>query len=81
MLVIGADTNSRILDPDDVKTYPLFGDGAGAVVLAPGSQEQGFLAATLGADGTGAEMLIRRAGACGGRSAPNWSTRGAPPGW
>ena len=32
-LVIGADTNSRLVDPDDIKTWPLFGDGAGAVVL------------------------------------------------
>ena len=31
-LVIGADTNSRVMNPDDKKTYPLFGDGAGAVL-------------------------------------------------
>ena len=36
-LVIGADTTSRIVEPIDKKTYPLFGDGAGAVLLAPGS--------------------------------------------
>ena len=40
-LVIGSDTNSRILDPTDKATFPLFGDGAGAVVLAPGGQRQG----------------------------------------
>jgi 3-oxoacyl-[acyl-carrier-protein] synthase-3 len=34
-LVIGADTYSTILDPTDRRTYPLFGDGAGAVVLGP----------------------------------------------
>ena len=32
-LVIGADTNSRVMNPADKKTYPLFGDGAGAAVL------------------------------------------------
>ncbi|NIP87164.1 MAG: ketoacyl-ACP synthase III, partial [Planctomycetales bacterium] len=32
-LVIGADINSRIANPQDVKTYPLFGDGAGAVMI------------------------------------------------
>ena len=32
-LVIGADTNSRVMNPDDKKTYPLFGDGAGAVLI------------------------------------------------
>lgn len=61
-LVIGADANSRILDPTDVKTYPLFGDGAGAVLLAPGSPEQGALAYTIGSDGGGTEMLCRRVG-------------------
>lgn len=62
VLVIGADTNSRILDPDDKKIFPLFGDGAGAAILGPGSEEQGFLAGMLGADGSGADLLIRRAG-------------------
>ena len=61
-LVIGSDVNSRILDPNDVKTYPLFGDGAGAVVLGPGSPEQGALAYTLGSDGSGMEMLNRPVG-------------------
>ena len=34
---IGADCNSRILNRQDMKIYPLFGDGAGAVLLGPGS--------------------------------------------
>ncbi len=61
-LVIGADANSRVFDPMDKKTYPLFGDGAGAVVLAPGSPEQGSLSYTLGADGSGADLLCRDTG-------------------
>ena len=61
-LVIGADTNSRVLDPQDKTTYPLFGDGAGAVVLAPGSPEQGALSYTLGSDGSGADLLCRPTG-------------------
>jgi 3-oxoacyl-[acyl-carrier-protein] synthase-3 len=56
-LVIGSDTNSRVVDPDDKKIYPMFGDGAGAVVLAPGSGEQGMLAYTLGSEGSGADLL------------------------
>lgn len=61
-LVIGAEANSRVIDPTDVKTYPLFGDGAGAVLLAPGSPEQGAMAYTLGADGSGANLLCRSVG-------------------
>lgn len=61
-LVIGGDTMSRVLNPQDQRTYPLFGDGAGAVLLAPGRADQGLLGYTLGSDGTGAEMLIRRMG-------------------
>jgi 3-oxoacyl-[acyl-carrier-protein] synthase III len=56
-LAIGADCNSRVVDPQDVKTYPLFGDGAGAVLLARGSPEQGFAAYALGADGSGFDLL------------------------
>jgi len=61
-LVIGADTNSRVMNPDDKKTYPLFGDGAGAVLVAKGGDEQGLLAYTLGADGSGDRLLVRPAG-------------------
>jgi 3-oxoacyl-[acyl-carrier-protein] synthase-3 len=61
-LVIGADCNSRIVDRSDMKIYPLFGDGAGAVLLRTGSSEQGLAAYTLGADGAGAELLCRPMG-------------------
>jgi len=61
-LVIGGDCNSRVIDSSVPKIYPLFGDGAGAVLLVPGSPEQGLLAYTLGADGSGAEMLYKPMG-------------------
>jgi 3-oxoacyl-[acyl-carrier-protein] synthase-3 len=67
-LVIGGDTNSRVLNPDDIKTYPLFGDGAGAVVIEPGRADQGILAYSLGSDGAGGPMLRRDA--CGSRLPP-----------
>jgi 3-oxoacyl-[acyl-carrier-protein] synthase-3 len=67
-LVIGADCNSRIMNPDDIKTYPLFGDGAGAVLLARGRPDQGLLSYSLGADGSGGDLLSRPA--CGSRLPP-----------
>ena len=61
-LVIGADTNSRVMNPEDKKTYPLFGDGAGAVLVTKGSEDQGLLSYTLGADGSGDKLLVRPSG-------------------
>ena len=55
-LVVGGDLLSRILDWNDRSTVVLFGDGAGAVVLER-SEQPGFLALDLGADGSGAENL------------------------
>jgi 3-oxoacyl-[acyl-carrier-protein] synthase III len=55
-LVVGGDVLSRILDWSDRSTVVLFGDGAGAVVLEP-SDDAGFLAFELGADGAGGEHL------------------------
>ena len=57
VLVVGADLLSRVVSPKDKKTYPLFGDGAGAVLLGANEQNPGLLAFTLGADGSGAELL------------------------
>ena len=61
-LVIGADCNSRIVNQHDRTIAPLFGDGAGAVILAPGSLEQGFRSYQLGSDGGGYALLDRPAG-------------------
>lgn len=61
-MVIGADCNSRVVDPEDQKTYPLFGDGAGAVLLSRGNEDQGLIAYTLGADGAGWRLLCRPVG-------------------
>jgi 3-oxoacyl-[acyl-carrier-protein] synthase-3 len=62
VLVIGADVMTRVVDPEDRKTFPLFGDGAGAVLLGAGSPSQGLLAYTLGADGRGGDVLCTPAG-------------------
>ncbi|GIW93520.1 MAG: 3-oxoacyl-[acyl-carrier-protein] synthase 3 [Pirellulaceae bacterium] len=62
VLVIGADVMTRTVDPEDRKTFPLFGDGAGAVLLGRGTEQQGLLAYTLGADGRGGDVLCTPAG-------------------
>jgi 3-oxoacyl-[acyl-carrier-protein] synthase-3 len=67
-LIIGGDCNSRIVNPDDLKTYPLFGDGAGAVLLARGRPDQGILSYSMGSDGSGGDLLSRPA--CGSRLPP-----------
>jgi len=43
VLVIGADTMSRIIDYTDRNTCVLFGDGAGAMLLEAGEEGEGFL--------------------------------------
>jgi 3-oxoacyl-[acyl-carrier-protein] synthase III len=67
-LIIGGDCNSRVLNPNDIKTYPLFGDGAGAVLLTRGRPDQGILSYSMGADGSGGDLLSRPA--CGSRMPP-----------
>ena len=64
VLVIGAETLTRVVDPFDRSTVILFGDGAGAVVLTP-SDEVGLLAWDLGCDGSLTGLL--GIPACGSR--------------
>jgi len=62
-LVIGAETFSRILDWEDRGTCVLFGDGAGAIVLAGEQGERGILATRLHADGAHNQLLYVDGGA------------------
>lgn len=62
VLVIGADILSRQVNWEDRSTCVLFGDGAGAVVLAPVEEPYGVLSGVLGADGTGEPLLNVPAG-------------------
>jgi 3-oxoacyl-[acyl-carrier-protein] synthase III len=61
-LVIGADCHSRVVNPADKQTFPLFGDGAGAVLIGPGNRDQGLVAYAVGSDGSGADLLYRPMG-------------------
>jgi 3-oxoacyl-[acyl-carrier-protein] synthase III len=59
VLVVGAETLSKITDWTDRTTCVLFGDGAGAVVLSA-SDKPGILATDLGADGSQGSILYRK---------------------
>ena len=62
VLVIGAETLSRIINWTDRNTCVLFGDGAGAVLLQASAVPGGVLSAVLGADGSGGDLLMLPAG-------------------
>ncbi len=62
ILVVGAETLSKITDWEDRSTCVLFGDGAGAAVLQPTDNNEGLLAFELGSDGKGADVLKVPAG-------------------
>jgi 3-oxoacyl-[acyl-carrier-protein] synthase III len=63
VLIVGAETLSRIIDPDDRATCILFGDGAAAAVLSRSPDDgPGVLAWDLGCDGSAAGLLEVRAG-------------------
>jgi 3-oxoacyl-[acyl-carrier-protein] synthase-3 len=58
ILVIGAETLSKFTDYEDRTTCVLFGDGAGAVVLAAERGERGILSTHLYADGAYTDYLL-----------------------
>ena len=64
-LVVGTEVYSRILDWKDRGTCVLFGDGAGAVVLAA-SETPGILGSVLHADGSYTKMLAVPGQVCAG---------------
>jgi 3-oxoacyl-[acyl-carrier-protein] synthase-3 len=57
ILVVAAETMSRILDWNDRSTCILFGDGAGAAVVQRVPDGFGVLGFDLGADGSGGDLL------------------------
>jgi 3-oxoacyl-[acyl-carrier-protein] synthase-3 len=59
IVVIGADTLSKITDYEDRTTCILFGDGAGAALVERDETHPAFLAHHLGSDGSGGVHLYR----------------------
>lgn len=58
VLVVGAERMSDIVDPTDRSTAFIFGDGAGAVVVAR-SEEPGIGPVAWGADGSQADLIVQ----------------------
>lgn len=62
VIVVGADKMSSIIDYTDRTTCIIFGDGAGAVMLEPTTEEVGVIDYVHKSDGSGGEFLNMKAG-------------------
>mgnify|MGYP002344454725 CR=1 FL=1 len=62
VIVVGADKMSSIVDYTDRATCPIFGDGAGAVMLEPTNEDVGIIDSILQSDGVGRIHLHQKAG-------------------
>ena len=62
VIVIGADKMSSIIDYEDRTTCIIFGDGGGAVLLEPTTDENCIIDSIHKSDGKGAEFLKMKAG-------------------
>lgn len=62
VIVIGADKMSSIVNYEDRTTCIIFGDGGGAVLLEPTSENLGIMDSLLRSDGSGAPYLNMKAG-------------------
>lgn len=72
VILVGADMMSSITDYSDRTTCPLFGDGAGAVLIEPVEEGFGIRDAILEVDGSGAHHLLMKAG--GSRNPASYET-------
>jgi 3-oxoacyl-[acyl-carrier-protein] synthase-3 len=58
ILLVGAETLSKITDWADRNTCVLFGDGAGAMILSASQEDDNILSTYLGADGSYSDLLF-----------------------
>ncbi len=72
VILVGADMMSAITDYTDRTTCPLFGDGAGAVLLEPVEEGFGVRDSILQVDGSGVNHLLMKAG--GSARPPSYET-------
>jgi 3-oxoacyl-[acyl-carrier-protein] synthase-3 len=62
VIVIGADKMSAIVNYEDRSTCIIFGDGGGAVLLEPTTEDLGIMDSILRSDGAGSDFLHMKAG-------------------
>ncbi len=72
VVVVGAEKMSSIVDYTDRTTCPIFGDGSGAVLLEPTTEDVGIIDSNLQSDGSGRVHLHQKAG--GSAKPPNHET-------
>jgi len=61
-VIVGGELLSKFVDWTDRRTCVLFGDGAGAVVLAPTEEDRGILGVTTYSDGALGDLIYRPGG-------------------
>ncbi|WP_353892735.1 ketoacyl-ACP synthase III [Proteinivorax hydrogeniformans] len=57
VLLIGVYNMTKFVDKENISVFPIFADGAGAVILSATEEDRGFLASKLIADGTQYDIL------------------------
>jgi len=62
VVLVGADKMSSIVDYEDRSISPIFGDGAGAVLFEPTTEDVGIMDEILHVDGAGRKHLHQKAG-------------------
>jgi 3-oxoacyl-[acyl-carrier-protein] synthase III len=72
VIVVGADKMSSIVDYTDRTTCIIFGDGGGAFLLEPTTEELGIMDSVMHTDGSGMTHLHQKAG--GSRKPPSHET-------
>jgi 3-oxoacyl-[acyl-carrier-protein] synthase-3 len=62
VVIVGGDKMSSIIDYEDRATCIIFGDGCGAVLLEPTTEDVGVMDSILRSDGSGCQYLHQKAG-------------------
>ena len=57
ILLIGVYNMTKFIDKTDINVFPIFADGAGAVILSATEEDRGFLCSKIIADGTQYDLL------------------------